>query len=1272
MKMSLAKTLLLLCVLCLLQEVPASATEIGEIGRPAPSVDNNTDTGTGGGPVVDTGPEIMTYNPTVTALHSLNAFLAGNPEAAPTGIYFLPYLSEFPVNLEDTAAYVVDASGEEHRFAAVYSGYFDSEVAYMRPDSVADKDVGNLITSKKVYSTTDNTRTLQMLGYDLLLSDEKVSIYTSDYKLYASYHPTFVGNSYLTANTIVMDVYKALGEYEWDITFAWTIDNKLSLATSPLQQQISVLTNDEDALKHNGVAKGIDTEEGATWVWATRTNPLLYWDKCKKDVIFSGGAHNATTSAPATVGTDVSVSFSKGQTDTVTFGEFCAITAAMMDLYGEPVMSEAERLIMLQSYALSIPTSASPEITNAVEYLAAKGILDPSQINLDKNVTFADIEPILVRIADKDSRLTFKAATYDISSALFQKGYVKTGIDYQDVGLLGIEEISNPAVNIYNDYFIKSVDGVTNFVLAADCDLGPAGALVADKILCNGVSGDTELLFLNQGITETGYYHFKIAQNVPSAVISYGTDDDQQWLSGLTNYTIPVMGGGVYDIDAYGNWSHRSLDEAGYTNMYLDSARRTSADTWSSDSYLSNDYHWYNIQLEYDSSDELTNIWGNSTLKSASGVTYSLAPVAQLEVGSTTGILIQNESGAEMPSYWWRNEDLESASGKQVACYTVQVENSKDVFLSSISLSSGDATRNIDTCFYNLNGSLLVSFDYLQSRRYASNLNKVPDGYMLTVTKGATSNVTLLPDRRKIIVGNTMYSTGEDVLVYEANGVTYLNYKACIGWTSDLLCINNNGVLSVYEQGTARNYTKQVYIGSTSIKVPYSNSSVQVGSYASRDDIRNNAIRMTATYPLSNYMVVMGDGAVTAGDVLFTVHRKLVCLDGSVLDLGDDTNARELFSQMTGFSLDFLSDDYFVKACPLDRNDSDGNGFDYIEIPTNTANYLSAITVGYVYYPAYYSDVTQALGSCAVGDDVNPIPIIDNGNIFMDMNMNMYSIGDMAPLEEYGTLPYMMYSGDARDKCSIARLYGSGSVTKKADTFEEGALSNVIVYPAPAGVFARLYSSSNVSLGQVFNNNSRVYYGTSKCDVKSTSKGYALTMSGLIVTENAGMSCLRALTGTSGSSVYVLQGESMGINTMLEDDAKTSLDSVYTLYKDVEGLIDWDQYSFKRLIETADTFTSILIIFALAVLPRVGLFLFMILMVLSMIRDVKIWQKFCDSIFDVYKLLTFGRQSVHTINVKRMFIYSIIAQALFAMILDGALFNFIEWVSVFFFDAAQR
>ena len=1234
-------------------------------------------------------PSVMSYNPTVTALHSLNAWLAENESAAPTGVYFLPYLEDFPVSLEDTAAYVVDSDGVEHRFAAVYAGYFNTEVAYSRPDTAANQGAANLVTSKKVYSTTDNTRTLQMLGYDLLLADEKVNIWKQGTSVYASYDPVLVNSGPLTANTVVMDIYKALGQYEWDIQFVWVKDDKLSLATSPLQEQISILTNDEDAEDNNGVAKGIDTAEGSTWVWATRTNPALYWDRCKKDVIFSGGAHNVTTAADSIVGSNVSVAFSKGQSDTVTFGEFCAIARAMMDLYGEPVMTEEERLIMLQAYALDIPRCTSSEITEAVEYLAAKGIIDPSMLSIDKNVTFADIEPILCRIADVGSRLTFKSAVYDVNSELFQKGYVKTQIRNSGVNLVGIEEITNPDANIYNDYFIESVDGVTNFIISDDALHGSSGSAIAGNLLCNGIAGTTEQFFLNQGCTKDGYYHFKIAAGTDSATISYDTSDGTELLSGtyttesgevlqgISEYTIPVMGGGVYSIED-GVWTRQTFDEAGWTMEYLDSERR-SAFSGRYTAYLDSDFHWYNLAIGYTNQQELENIWVNSTLTSSTGVEYTLDGVNQVSIGDSAPLFINPTSDMTVtPSYWWRNEDTVSASGGMIANYTVQVEASKDVFLNSLKLyggkSSASRSRNkTDTCFYNLGGNLLVSFDFLKESGYASAFNEIPggNGYIITTRKGAIGNVVLLPDYGKILVGNTLYSTGNDILVYDYNGTKYINYRACIGWTASLLCINNDGVLAVYEQGTARDYTKNCRTGAASVSTFFPSASTSVGTYFDANESAMVGIRMTATYPLGNYLVVISDGTVSVSDMLFTVKRRTGTLNGQPYDLGDDSYARDMFKQMTGFSLDSLSDEYSVQCYALDKNNRDGTGMDYIEIPANNANGKSAITVGYVYYPRVYSDVTEAFPSVAMSDDNYPLPLVKYGRRILDLNLNMYSIGEMAAIEEFGTMPSMFHSGDENDKECSSRISANGSVQKTGDMFENGTMDNVIIYPAPVAVFASIFHNATVQLNSIFNNGSRVYYGTSKCSVYKLSDAYTLSIGGLVVTKDDGKSCYRALTGTSGSSIYVLNDDSMGVNTIVEDK-NLSLTDIDALLEDVDGLVDWDQYKFSRLIQEADKYTSILIIFALCVLPRVALLLFLLLMCLALIRDFPLWQRFCDSVFDVYKLLTLGKQNVHTINVKQLFIYSIIAQALFIMIMDGALFNFIEWVSVFFFTLAQR
>lgn len=120
------------------------------------------------------------------------------------------------------------------------------------------------------------------------------------------------------------------------------------------------------------------------------------------------------------------------------------------------------------------------------------------------------------------------------------------------------------------------------------------------------------------------------------------------------------------------------------------------------------------------------------------------------------------------------------------------------------------------------------------------------------------------------------------------------------------------------------------------------------------------------------------------------------------------------------------------------------------------------------------------------------------------------------------------------------------------------------------------------------------------------------------------------------------------------------------------GKIDWGEYTFNTLIHDIDNGLSILLIIVLNIIPRIGLFVFLILITLATISNVKPWKRFCTSIFDPYKLLTFGHADVNTVDTKRLLITSIIAMAAFALFMDGTLIHALTWISQFVMTMIER
>ena len=461
-----------------------------------------------------TFPEEKVYDEMrVTALHSVNAYLAQTMD-----IYFIPTLEDFPVNPKNLFSNVIMADSDEdvspleghrHRFADVIDEYFDTEVktTAVVGDAAIEKDfvgsdgkkvkdgktqyIGRFNTSKKVYSKNENSRTLQVLGYDILLADEKCVMGGDNKQFYVDYAPVYAKTSLnskaLETQTIIMDLYKALDKYIWDIKCQFTNDSHIGVETTPMTLPTDHLTARPDF-------GGVSFKDAACWVWASRTNPQLYWDTCRKDRIF-GGSQNVKTSHMYT-GEAYSVTFNKNAKQLMTLGEFCAVARAMMELYGEPVMTEREQLVMLQVYGFSLPDTLTNEQSNAVRYLAAKGIIDPTNVDFSKYVTFDDISELLLRIADPTARLTFKEAQqFNVNSVLFNEGFLNGNME--DVAdITDMEEVSDLNTDQYYDYFIESEDGFSNFFLMQDTNFGTQGSVASDAIGLSDLGPDAELAYM--------------------------------------------------------------------------------------------------------------------------------------------------------------------------------------------------------------------------------------------------------------------------------------------------------------------------------------------------------------------------------------------------------------------------------------------------------------------------------------------------------------------------------------------------------------------------------------------------------------------------------------------------------------------------------------------------------------------------------------------------------------------------------------------------------
>jgi len=383
------------------------------------------------------------FTPRVTALYSMNAEMA----KAGKEVFYIPKLEELP-DIKNTVADVLDYRNQRYRFAAVYDGYFNPAVY----EALVRKQDGTYTVTPKAVEKYGGSslRELNILGYDAMLKSESISNIqvvngtdvTADYNV-----ESMDNNTDVDLNTALMGVYKAVGKPQYDITYVMARDDSLKLETSPIQKEISGL-----AEKVN-----IDTSAGKTYVFSTRTNPALYWKQAVKD----GIVYDADVDARGVADKTAMYSGSTSKQNAITLGEFCSFAWNLMHIYGEPVMTDSEKNILLQAYGSSVPyNNATEDQVVAIENMIAKGIISPDDdaedLSFSSPLKLKYYLTLLMRIKDKDSRKTYKDVKITMDAAMLGKNFYKANVTAETSSIRGFRKAQSAvSVSNYFDYSIN-------------------------------------------------------------------------------------------------------------------------------------------------------------------------------------------------------------------------------------------------------------------------------------------------------------------------------------------------------------------------------------------------------------------------------------------------------------------------------------------------------------------------------------------------------------------------------------------------------------------------------------------------------------------------------------------------------------------------------------------------------------------------------------------------------------------------------------------------
>lgn len=1271
----------------------------------------------------------QTHKPRVTALRSLNAYLATDKGQA---VYYVPTLEELP-NIKNAVADTTDYRGNNQKFAAVYDGYFD-QMCY---EALVRKSDGTYSKTPAIVQSEgrDKVRELTTLGYDFLLTDETITdIAPSGEDVNAGYsvHKLDLANGRVDLNTALMDIYKAVGQEKYDITYIFTPDSGLTVTSSPIQGELSLNLSQYDS---------VDNSAGKAWVFVTRTNPSLYWKQAVYDGIvldaeaFTGNPNADNSSAKSTI---------------VTLADFCNYAYNIMNIYGEPVMTAGERSILLQLYGTVVPYSACPAEAKAIETFIAKGIISPGDdqqyLNWNSEIDPGYMLTLLMRIADINARTTYKDVQITLDASLIDEGYYQANLTLEPSSVIEFTQASGIArTTNYYDYQLSAKEferlsksfntnnvSLELFIPTHLAIVGPDGTAFP---ITTQVTPYTKKVY-SKDYPGVSYVQSSYDAGTDGPLMQFAVSDGMQ--DGYLKLRIAAFdiqdllhGDGMYYFTLINDKGQLASDyfkvkpgggtyyESGSRNDYYDDELLTDSDT--SIEYSNADEIQQIIDLYKEDpekakkeADELISNYGPSwttaeieaILEAASGGTPLAAGdyvyLMQIRSGQEGSISVKSKSGDSKSL-----KDI--LAGTEVdGMFYVDPNNTNDLAFKKVSdlwyqvyngETSGDLKERIRTTSGNLDTrvafckeeeELLVSTKYLIESDYIVREPTVV-GEVLEFSTNY-SNIYLDRENKRVVVGACVYDVrnlDSDEIWRKMEDGYFVNFRAVLGWTGDYLVFKTdegNISVSVTSGDKYNPYTFPIRLNSilgdssTGVRLPGTvGDSVYIqGNNAMRGYGNGNGVPMTSMYPFANYFVYMhpetADGRSDyIQDWLFVFKPKDVKVNGNKVEY-DDSASRSKLSEV-GLEVKNLSDDITVWAYPLNHTEEDGMPYEMSWTKEYGYTYTpdSNITSSADFYVNYF-DTSAVLKGKDRPSCVLPYMLIDN--TVHCLNYNVYYTQDAGEDNklDYGTTPISVLFEDTSGFLSVLQKGLLAFKNIVIDTDEHAGITMFPAVTSPALWFVDRVERDLESIKRATSNGAKAYWGTSPITFKNVNGETRLKIGSVDLTDKLGKQTYMVLRDTSKKHGQVGTWYSVSSLTQMGFDKNNSdIDSDEIITGPSAGelssktdIIDWDEFTASRLMETGEIAIAVAMVLVLNIMPRIALFLFLLLIMLGVIQNVKFWQMFCDRVFDVYKFLTFGRYDVHTFRQSRMFIHSIIAMAIFALFMDGTIIHVYELIMQFF------
>lgn len=1199
----LIKRLFAMClVLALLPVTPVSAAQSGsDTGGAGTYISASHVSVDSGSTVVQSGNTVISSE--ITHVETENLYVYGDYNTAT--LYF-PRITEVHIGNNDCQALwnptldelsntlratIMDEAG----IAILYDGYVDIE-------------------RKENYKPYGATRAAEILGYDIYARTGEQ--YVDNGEVYErTTGGLYTAKDAVSYSWCVMHLYRAMGieQVEYFVKTEGRTEETYDINTSPLVQYLSMPT------------RGVDLSHAISNVWVTRTNMPTYLELAETDMV------------PQT-------------SSSISVGEFCALAHYFMQLYGEPVLTEQEMRLLLQTYGSELPYGLPSVQLEAVKYLVARGIVEPD-LSWRDAITFETAVTILMRIKDPDSRLTFKDVQLTVDVGLLDKGYYPVEVAGTTAPIQILDSFVGYDTYTTYDYFVEVIPDLEFKSYTGNFPTNPFIGSSSNTV--TGTLAGTSYMG-KVTVKGTEYYHFTAPQNLKITaygnVVYINTASDTD-IPGRYALAAPEMGGGYWTFEGelHGGYTETSLVDGwewhplsvDFPAEYLDEQRKIEyKDTYDAQlTSLNQSSYGFSIRVY---NDDLENI----KVTPADGYEVTLKDLyANRSIDLGDGVTIRKEN---------------TSTDSEHTYFTLAGCTNKSQLSELLTCNEGTAYTSFPA-FARADNEFLVSVDFLRSIGAVWEFTQTSeDTYYLGVKSvsavsgyqtGHYTDVFIGPSY--VIRGTQMIIYPEDrAVVWELDGSYYVDYAAVLGIQRVTSFTIDEGVVSL-SRGSQLGA-----IPLTTVYTPSKDSATDAPEvqYLPTAWVRPNAssdysddqryIYAPMTYMLANWIFVENQRDARSG--LFTFFPKAP--GASSGDTGE-------LESMLGIQL--TTDAWAVQFTPMPPLDAslvvnDGTLLRYTkgdegeDLPDIL--YCRELDAYLIKPTKVGTDTTYGEWTASVYNGEFPLTsIVETDYGFCDWNFNVYQL--------YGTSEAKTgYS--QREGVSVSLI---SSWTGEKDTFENPHATDLFTawVPAAAGIPGLIGYPVALNEEVAESENVSVFSGVDH--TVWAGSGFTLTASSDLMTNEQVQVTQFAIIHTTPYHTYL---QSCGFQLTILPTSPISQNNLTPpdmLSDGAVGTFDWESFYEELRLGKAEGWLAVALLAVLSLLPRIFMFLFMLLLALALIAHVKPWVVFCDKIFDPYKFLTLGRQTVHTINVKMVVFYSLLALAAFGLFQNGTILDVIAW-----------